>query len=277
MKNILINLDRRVVFIFVFLGAILPTLVAFRLPVKATPNVQAVYDTIEEIANKGGGTVLISFDYGPGSMPEVQPMALSILRHCFARGIKVVGMNHWPTGVGLAQQALDTTSKEWNQTYGEDYVFLGYKTGGPTLIINMGQDFHNAFAKDLQGNNTTEMSVTKNITSLKDFDYVISLAAGNTPDGMWIPFGQERYKFKFGIGCTAVMAPDMFPYLQSGQMNGMIGGLVGAAEYETLINTPGSATDGMRPQSIVHLIIISFIILGNVIYFLYDRPRGGVQ
>ncbi|MCZ6632125.1 MAG: hypothetical protein O7G87_01875 [bacterium] len=277
MKDILRNLDRRVVFIFVFLGAILPTLVAFRLPIKATPNVRAVYDTIEEIANKGGGTVLISFDYGPGSMPEVQPMALSILRHCFARGIKVVGMNHWPTGVGLAQQALDTTSKELNQTYGEDYVFLGYKTGGPTLIINMGQDFHNAFAKDLQGNNTTEMAVTKNITSLKDFDYVISLAAGNTPDGMWIPYGQERYKFKFGIGCTAVMAPDMFPYLQSGQMNGMIGGLVGAAEYETLINKPGSATDGMRPQSIVHLIIISFIILGNVIYFLYDRPRGGVQ
>jgi len=277
MKDILKNLDRRVIFIFVFLGAILPTLVVFRLPIKVTPNVQAVYDTIEEIANKGGGTVLISFDYGPGSMPEVQPMALSILRHCFARGVKVVGMNHWPTGVGLAQQALDTTSKELNQTYGEDYVFLGYKTGGPTLIINMGQDFHNAFAKDLQGNNTTEMSVTKNITSLKDFDYVISLAAGNTPDGMWIPYGQERYKFKFGIGCTAVMAPDMFPYLQSGQMNGMIGGLVGAAEYETLINKPGSATDGMRPQSVVHLIIISFIILGNVMYFLYDRPQRGVQ
>ena len=277
MKEMLQNLDRRVIFVFVFLGAILPSLVAFRLPIKATSNVEAVYNTIEVIANNGGGTVLISFDYGPGSMPEVQPMALSILRHCFARNIKVVGMNHWPQGVGLAQQALDTTSKELNQTYGEDYVFLGFKTGAGTLVINMGQDFHSAFGKDLEGNNTTELAVTKNITSLKDFDYVISLAAGNTPDGIWIPFGQERYKFRFGIGCTAVMAPDMFPYLQSGQMNGLIGGLAGAAEYETLIKKPGSATDGMRPQSMVHLIIILFILLGNTIYFLYDRPQGGVQ
>ncbi len=277
MKEILINLDRRIVFIFVFVGAIIPTLYSFELPIKATRNVRSIYDTIENIADEGGGTVLISFDYGPGSMPEVQPMSLSILRHCFSRGIKVVGMNHWPQGVGLAQQALDITSKELSKTYGEDYAFLGFKTGGGTLVISMGEDFHGAFAQDLQGNATKDLPVTRNITSLKDFDYVISLAAGNTPDGVWIPFGQERYKFKFGIGCTAVMAPDMFPYLQSGQMNGLIGGLAGAAEYESLIKTPGSATDGMRPQSIVHLVIIAFIILGNTIYFKYGRQTGGAQ
>jgi len=276
MKKHLLNLDRRIIFVFVALGVIIPSLLTFKLPIKPTKNVRSIYNTIEEVAAKNG-TVLISFDYGPGSMPEVQPMALSVLRHCFSRGVKVVGMNHWPQGVGLAQQAFDTTTKEFDAKYGEDYAFLGYKTGGGTLIINMGEDFHNAFPQDLQGNNTLDLPVTHRITSLKNFDYVIALAAGNTPDGLWIPFGQERYKFKFGIGCTAVMAPDMFPYLQSGQMNGLIGGLAGAAEYETLIKTPGTATDGMRPQSIVHLIIIGFILLGNAMYFLYDRPKGGVK
>jgi hypothetical protein len=207
-------------------------------------------------------------------MPEVQPMALSVLRHCFSKKVKVVGMCLWPTGVGLAQLAFDTVAKEFDAQYGTDYVFLGFKPGYTTLILNMGRNFHDAFAQDLQGNRTTELVVTRNIKGLKDFDYVLCLAAGNTPDGAWIPFGQERYKFKFGLGCTAVMAPDQFPYLQSGQMNGLMGGLAGAAEYEALIKTPGTASEGMRPQSIVHLIIILFIILGNVMYFLHGRQKG---
>ena len=67
--------------------------------------------------------------------------------------------------------------------------------------------------------------MTQGIASLGDFDFVICLAAGNTPDAVWIPFGQEKHRFPFAAGCTAVMAPDMFPFLQSKQMDGMIGGL----------------------------------------------------
>lgn len=275
MKDFLLNLDRRIVFLCVFLGIAGPMLLPFRLPIKPTANVRAVYDTVEAVAGRGEGTVLISFDYGPSAMPELQPMALSILRHCFRRNLKVVAMNLWVDGVGLAQQALETTSREFGKAYGEDYVFLGFKTGFGTLVINMGQDFHNAFPKDLQGNRTDGLPVTRKIASLKNFDYVICLAAGNTPDQVWIPFGQEKYKFPFATGCTAVMAPDMFPFLQSGQMNGLIGGLAGAAEYETLVAKAGSATDGMKPQSIVHLVIILFIALGNLMYFLYGRQRGG--
>jgi hypothetical protein len=141
----------------------------------------------------------------------------------------------------------------------------------------MGRDFHGAFPKDLRGNNTRELTVSKDINGLADFDYVLCLAAGNTPDGIWIPFGQERYKFKFGLGCTAVMAPDQYPYLQSGQLNGLMGGLAGAAEYETLINRPAKAVSGMGAQSFVHLIIILFIVLGNVMYFLHGRQKGGAQ
>ena len=276
MKEFLINIDRRIIFIFVALGVILPSLAAVKLPIPITNHVQSIYDTIEEVSDKNG-TILISFDYGPGSMPEVQPMALSVLDHCFRKNVKVIGMSHWPTAVGLAQQAFDTTAQEHGATYGEDYTYLGYKPGGGSLIINMGRDFHGAFPKDLQGNNTTEMVVSKNINGLADFDYVLCLAAGNSPDAWWIPFGQERYKFKFGLGCTAVMAPDQYPYLQSGQLNGLMGGLAGAAEYENLIKKPGKAISGMGAQSFVHLIIILFIVLGNTMYFLYGRQKGGAQ
>ena len=70
MKDLLINLDRRWVYVFVFLGVAVPLLFPFPLPVQVSDNTRAAYDTMERIAGKENATVLISFDYGPSSMPE---------------------------------------------------------------------------------------------------------------------------------------------------------------------------------------------------------------
>ena len=270
MTERLMNLDRRIIFLFVFLGVLIPLLTEFRFPIKATPNVRAIPSEIERVAAENG-TVLVSFDYGPGSEPELQPMALSLLRHCFSKNVKVVAMCLWPDAPGLAQEALDTASAEFEKTYGVDYAFLGYKPGSFSVIINMGQDFRTAFPRDARGNRTDSLAVTQSVLTLRDFSFVFDIAAGSSIDGWWIPFGQEKYKFSLGAGCTAVMAPDLFPFLQSKQLAGLVGGLAGAAEYEALIDHAGTATDGMRPQSVTHLIIIAFIVLGNVMYFLQRR------
>ena len=109
---------------------------------------------------------------------------------------------------------------------------------------------------------------------LKDFSFVFDFGAGDSLEFWWIPYGQEKHRFSFGGGCTAVMAPDLYPFLQSGQLVGLLGGLAGAAEYETLIGEPGQATVGMQPQSVTHLIIVLFIILGNTVYFLSRRQAA---
>ena len=119
------------------------------------------------------------------------------------------------------------------------------------------------------------LEITRKIHTLKDFSFVFDFAAGNTIDEVWIPYGQEKYKFPLGGGCTAVIAPDLFPYLQSKQLVGLIGGLAGAAEYESLIERSGAAITGMRPQSVTHVIIIAFIVLGNIMYFLHRRSSAG--
>jgi hypothetical protein len=75
------------------------------------------------------------------------------------------------------------------------------------------------------------------------------------------------------FGTTAVMAPDAYPYLQAGQIEGMMGGLKGAAEYENLIGRLGLGTRGMPAQSWAHVLVIVFIALGNVGFFV-TRRRG---
>lgn len=267
----LMQIDRRIIFAFVFLGVAIPMLAGFDLPIKPTRTVRAIYDQIEKIALKEDAVVLLSFSYGPGSEPEIQPMVRALLRHCFSRGVKVVAICLWPDAPGLAQEVLTAIAAEWGMTYGVDYAFMGYKPGTYSVILNMGQDFHDAFPLDAWGNATDTLALTRSIRSLRDFDFVFDFAAGDSIEFWWIPYGQEKYGFPFGAGCTAVMAPDLFPFLQSGQLIGLIGGLVGAAEYEALINRPEEATQRMSSQSITHLLIVAFILWGNAVYFVSRR------
>ena len=64
------------------------------------------------------------------------------------------------------------------------------------------------------------------------------------------------------------MGPDFVPYLQTGQVTGMINGMKGCAEYEKLRNDPRMATAGLTSLTMSHLVMFLFIGIGNLIYFM---------
>lgn len=266
-----LNIDRRIIFAAVALAVIGSLLIRFSLPVPASTPVQKIFDKIESMPP--GAHILISFDYDPSSKEELQPMALALLHHSFRKGLKVIGMTHNPGGTGLAEQAMNSIASLYQREYKEDYVFLGYKPGGASLIMNMGEDLHTAFLKDFYGNDTTTLPALQGVESLRDLDYLVDLAAGVTIE-TWIAFGKEKYKFEMGAGCTAVIGPDMYPFLDSGQINGLMAGLKGAAEYEALVKHEAQAYEGMRPQSVTHCLVVLFVLFGNIIFFISGGFRS---
>lgn len=270
----LLDLDRRWIFLFVLLAALFARLFEFDLPSHPKKHVKTVYSEIERLAEENK-TLLISMDYDPSGKPELEPMSRAVLRHAFSRDVKVLGMTHNPHGQNLGQNVLEEAAAEYGKKYGDDYVYLGYKAGFATLIINMGQDFYDAFPYDFKGVDVRTYPVTEKINSLSDFGYVLSIAS-NAAWEMWMIFGREKYRFSLGTGVTGVIAPDVFPFLQTGQITGLLGGLAGAAEYETLIDKPDRALVGMRPQSAVHVLLVLLVIFGNTVFFLeryYKRKR----
>ena len=271
MINRLLNIDRRIVFLFIALSVAAAMLWPVPLPIRPSPNVVDVYRAINAIKGKPNAKVLLSFDYGASSAPELQPVAVNVIRQCMQNNVGVVGMALWPDGVGLGRAAFDSVARELGKARGKDWTFLGYKPGGATLILNMGQNFKTAWPTDYYGTSTAAMGVTADVSKLGDFDFVLTLAAGKTIDGIWVTYAVDRYKIKLGGAVTAVMSPDMFPYLQSGQLVGLVSGLAGAAEYEYLMKSPGSAIRGMGPQSAAHVVIILFIAFGNIMYFVARR------
>lgn len=268
----LLRLDRRIIFLLIGLATLLPLLYPAGLPIRVSPEVRKVYDHIESLSE--GSTFLLSLDFEPGGKPELYPMAIALLRHAFRKNLKVLGMTLWPAGAGLAETALSSIAEEMGKIRGEDYVFLGYAPGDASAVISMGQDFHAAFPTDYYGTKTETLPLLTSIRTLRDVQYVISLSVGFPGLDTWYVYGKEKYGFELGGGCTAVSAPRFYPLLHTGQINGLLGGLRGAAEYELLLGKEGKALAGMDAQSATHFLIIFLIAVCNGVYLLTGRGRG---
>lgn len=267
----ILKLDRRWIYLAVLIAVIWPLLKPIGLPIAISPPSQAIFDRIDSL--EPGNTVLIAMDFDPSSKPELYPMTLALMRHCFAKDLKIIANTMWVTGAALGEEAMSTVAKEFDKENGVDYCYLGYKAGNAIVIVSMGESIKNTYPTDYYGKATNTLPIFDKVDKLHELDFMVDLAAGATVE-TWIAYGKERYIFEMGAGCTAVSATQYYPFLDTGQIIGLLGGLKGAAEYEKMIvdagyvEVPGKATAGMDAQSIVHLMTVIIVILANILYLL---------
>lgn len=267
------KLDRRIIFLAVALAVAVPLFLPLRLPVEVTPPVRQLYDVIEDLPPRS--VVMISIDYDPSGAPELQPATLSVMRQCFGRNLRVIVLGLWAPGVPLGVNALQEVAvRELDKQYGVDYVNFGYKPGGAVTLVNLGRDVHDVCRQDIYGTPVDSLPMMDDVRAANDIGLVISMSMGVPGSDQWIWYYQARYQGKLATAQTAIGAPRYYQYLQTGQLVGLIGGMKGAAEYERLVGRVGLATTGMDSQSIAHLLIIGFIILGNIIYWAEKRRRA---
>jgi hypothetical protein len=279
-------IDRRIIYLLVAAGALYPIIWPIGLPVIPTKPVKSLYNAVEKMGPENA--VMVSFDYGPSSEPELNPMAEAILRHLFLRKIKVVVLALFPLGGNEeAKSELNKVIREYDLQYGVDYVNLGYKEGGQAVMKRMAISIADVFPADTEGRPTAGMPILAQAKNYSDISLLISLATGIIGE-WWANLVNPQFGVPVSVGCTAVSAPKYYAYLRAGQMMSLLGGLKGASEYEKLVKDgypsvrqiyerpeekKASATTGMDVQSIVHVIIIAFIIFGNVIFFA-TRKEG---
>ncbi len=262
------NMDRRIIFILVALVVIIPTLIPVRLPIAVSEPTQKLYDYIDALPS--GSTIMMAFDYGPSSLAEPEPMAKAVMQHCFSKGVKVIGMTLLPNTPTLAHKLMRKIAAENNAAYGEDYVFLGYRPGVLQVILGMGTNIANVFKTDYEKTPITEIPMMENITNYDQISLLLDLASGSSTEA-WIIYANTRYNLKIAAGVTAVIIAQMYPYLQTGQLIGLMPGYLGAAEYEKLLNAPGDGTIGLNTATYAHLLIIGLVILGNIAFFIHRR------
>jgi len=264
----LLRVPRWVIYLIIAAAVIFPFLHPLRFPVEVSQRTRQLYDYIDKLPP--GSVVCLAFDYGPSTMAELQPMAVAVTRHCFRNNLAVAGVALDPWGAALCDAAFATANSDGKKKEHVDFVNLGYKTGYSAVIQGMGLNIHEVYKLDNRKTPVGDIPLMRNVRTYQDLAIVIDLASSSTPQA-WIAFAGARFGATVSAGVTAVMALDMYPYLQSGQLVGMLGGLKGAAEYEKLINQPDQGALGMDSQNLAHGAIVLLVLLANLGYVVTRR------
>lgn len=303
------SVDRRYIFIVVALSIIIPLLIPFNSKTYVTEPTESIYRKIDSFANDKSKAVLLSFTHNASTMPELFPMEVAVLRHCFERNIKVFTICWFPDGAPLVDYAINTAKEDYNVQSGIDYCNFGYKPYALRIpiMLGMGENIAESVETDSQGRKLDNLPIMDNIKNYDDMNLVIDFA-GSSSAIQWVTYARAKFGANVAAGITAVMVADNYPYLQTGQLIGMFRGLKGAAEYEKLVDVFASyespdypngrpfskeiiketwvpitddkipykykkARIGMNAQSVAHIMIIVFIILGNIGYFLTRKKK----
>ncbi len=270
----IMNLDRRWVYLAVGLVVTITAIWSFPVPLYVTPEVRSVYDFVESLTP--GEILMVGVDYDPAALAELHPMSYAITRQCFAKDVKMVFCCLHQNGPGMVEQVIAQVAEEYDKVNGVDYVYLGYKPYPGITILALGQNFRIPFPEDYYGTPLDSLPLMRKITNFDNVKAIINISAGSGTE-YWINYANGRYNAKLAIGVTGVMTADYYPFLQSGQIFGLIGGMKGAAEYEYLAEKGGyisrakdqlTASKAMPIQTTTHIVIILFIVLGNVGYFI---------
>ena len=277
------SLDRRIIFLIVGLSVLIPLLKPewIDLPIRPTPESQIVFDEINKL--NAGDKMLLSFEYSPSTKPEIHPMAIAILKHLYAKNIQVYGFALWPDGNFMSTEAFSEVSDDYDKKYGVDYVNLGYKPGGEAVIKGIASDIRTLYPADLQGTSINDIPMMKDVVNIEDFDFVFSLSAGYPGSKEWVQYACDPKNIPLSTGCTSIQVTDIMPYVENDQIRGILAGMPGAAEYESLVEAelqkmeivgkPGEASGMMAAQSIAHVVIVLFIIFGNISYFITRKKN----
>tara|TARA_Y100001968_G_scaffold326606_1_gene369977 strand:+ start:307 stop:1203 length:897 start_codon:yes stop_codon:yes gene_type:complete len=298
MKNYIIklgNLDRRIIFLLIGLAVLIPLINPnlIDLPLGQDRNTKVVYDSISELQEND--KILISFAYGASTKPEVHPMAIALLNQLFSKGVKVYIVSLWPESPIMAQQAISEVKKSnvFNIEDGIDYVMFDYKVGGFVVIKGIADNFRDLYQQDYNGKSIDVLDIMHGVYSVKDFDFVFDFSAGVPGNAEWVQYACDPKNVPLSSGCTSIMVTDAIPYVESGQLKGILAGMPGAAEYEKMVYDymiveqqnnnlninkevvikKGKAYARMSAQSVAHLLMVIFIIIGNLAYY-YSRKEN---
>ncbi len=269
----LLNIDDRIIYLIMMFVFSVPLLVPLGLPIEISEYPRKTYDFIESL--EPGSIVAISYDVGPGDRQDAAPAINDVLRHVIRNpNVRAVVWSISPNGPMLWEEAIADATKE-GQEYGIDYVYLGYIPGEETASLAIATNTWDAFnSRDAYGTPFSELPLMEEFRGADDAAAIIMSGSS-----MQFIFGYIRqWQDTFGITMIATGSSKFestyVAFLATDQIYSVIAGSTHAAQYELLLDEPGLTIASMDAQSISHIVLILFMILGNALY-LIQRQQGG--
>lgn len=266
-----LNIDRRWLFLLLSVVMIWPIIHPSGIAGRTTQqSVKDFYDFIENL--KENDFVILGVDYDPSIKPELQPQAVAALRHLFRRNVRVCILTFISGAPGLIEEIKQTVPQEAGKEYGKDYVVMAYNPNYMAAMTQMSIDFYKAYEKDAAGNTVKGMPVMKGINTYRDMAGVVEITGTGMLDA-WVAYVGDKYNVPIIGGTTAISQLGYGPYLQNRQLLGLLGGMRGGSEYETLTGRKDKATSGIDALNLSHMLVIILILTSNIILLVLKEKN----
>ena len=265
-------IDSRIIYALLLASIVVPLVHPIGLPIPVSKDTQRMYDTIAALPE--GARVLIDYEMSGGLVPECEPQAYAIFSHLLAKKAKLYVVALGVEGPVFAERTL-TVYSQAGMKRGVDFVNLGYASGGESGMAALCDDLLKTFPTDFQKQDTRSLPMMQGVKGIEAMDLIITFNGGAMGSGIaeWVRQAVTARKRPLAAAVTAVLAPGNNPYLQSGQLKAQLVGLKGAAEYEMLLRKPGKGASAMDAQSVVHILVIGLVVIGNIGYHLSRRTQ----
>jgi hypothetical protein len=261
------TLDRRVIYLFFIVALLIPLFRPIGLPIKVGEDVQLFYDRFAALPPNS--VIWMSPDYSPGSGSELNPQFIAVMKHAFSLGYRVIVYGMWEDGTYLAKPIAESVAAEMGKVHGVDWAYLGWRPGGEAVIRMASEDLWDAVGgRDGYDQPLSELPLMRGVRKLwpPEVNAIVCFSSGSPGDGNYMRVITDPSGMPLFTGQVAVQVPARMPLIRSEQIQGLIPGMGGAAEYERVSGFLGAAAGLMDAQSLAHVVILGFIILGNIAY-----------
>lgn len=253
----------------------------FPLPSQVPNETSAAMRAVSAIPD--GAPVLAVFDYQPSTVGEMEATGSSLMNQLLLlKHPRLAIVSTSPTGAALAERFMSDALAARNYQRGTQYVDLGYLPGGLTGVYAFAQNPMAAMPLGADRSAVWQSAPLQGVTHLSDFAAVIVLTDSVDSGRTWIEqTALERGALPMIIVSSAQAGPMFLPYVDSGQIVGLVSGLSGAAGVEQANGgLPGFVRRYWDAYSVGSLIAVALIVLGglwNLILGLQARRAQGTR
>jgi len=274
--NRLQTIDRRIIYALLLLFIIFPLFIDIPLPTYPSRQSRDFYDTLEKVAadkNNANKIVIVNGMWSPSTRGENQWQAEALITHLMQKHLRFATLTFDTQNDTVMQTSVvEPLAKKYGYVYGRDYVNWGYRPNAVYVITIKGlvTNIPGTIKKDAHGTPITSFAVMKDVKTRSDVAAVVDITPVESTEtwlGLFEHTVDQKNSPPYLFAPTAVMAPTYYPYLDSGQIQGMLTGIKGAGDYEGLLHTKSFGSRIASALSLVYALIILLVIIGNVGYF----------
>jgi hypothetical protein len=265
--------DRRIIYIVIILLIAIPDLAPSLIPVTPTPG-QMTIDAYDEMMKlTPDSTVIWMLSLAGNSWPEMGPPSIDIWRilyHDVQCKIVMVHISKMAAEFYM-QWLFPRFFPEAFDTYGTQWVNLGFVAGDETALAAISRDIRSVISSDFFGTPIDDLPLMTGINDYSHFDALF--AAGEAM------FQRQFWAYQPDIpiisATFATGLPIIEPYYATGAIDGILAGSKGAAELEYIIGEPGLGYGRYQAITTTNTFLLAAIAFGNIITVIVLVSKKG--